>query len=94
MKRDNINYLLVGSFVLSMGVALVVLLFAVTGRSGPTDTYYVVYDNVAGFGGLSIASRGRALIGGTERFLYRADAAPRRTHRWGRVAECFESHGA
>ena len=48
MKRDNINYLLVGSFVLSMGVALVVLLFAVTGRSGPTDTYYVVYDNVAG----------------------------------------------
>ena len=24
----------------------------------------------------------------------RADAAPRRTHRWGRVAECFESHGA
>ena len=48
MKRDNINYLLVGSFVLSMGVALVVLLFAVTGRSGPTDTYYVIYDNVAG----------------------------------------------
>ncbi|MBK6656825.1 MAG: MCE family protein [Proteobacteria bacterium] len=48
MKRDNINYLMVGSFVLAMGVALVVLLFAVTGRSGPTDTYYVVYDNVAG----------------------------------------------
>lgn len=48
MKRDNINYLLVGSFVLAMGVALVVLLFAVSGRSGPTDTYYVVYENVAG----------------------------------------------
>jgi len=48
MKRDNINYFLVGSFVLAMAVALVVLLFAVTGRSGPTDTYYVVYDNVAG----------------------------------------------
>ena len=48
MKRDNINYLMVGSFVLAMGVALVVLLFAITGRSGPIDTYYVVYDNVAG----------------------------------------------
>ena len=48
MKRDNINYLLVGSFVLAMGVALVALLFAVSGRSGPTDTYYVVYENVAG----------------------------------------------
>ncbi len=48
MKRDNINYLMVGSFVLAMAVALVVLLFAVTGRHGPTDTYYVVYNNVAG----------------------------------------------
>lgn len=48
MKRDNINYLAVGCFVLAMAVALAVLLFAVTGRGGPTDTYYVVYDNVAG----------------------------------------------
>ena len=48
MKRDNINYLLVGSFVLAMGVALMVVLFAVSGRSGPTDTYYVIYENVAG----------------------------------------------
>lgn len=48
MKRDNINYLLVGAFVLAMGVASLVLLLAVTGRSGPTDSYSVVYDNVAG----------------------------------------------
>lgn len=48
MKRDNINYLAVGSFVLAMAVALAVLLFAVTGRGGPSDTYYVLYDNVAG----------------------------------------------
>lgn len=48
MKRDNINYVMVGAFVLAMGAALVGLLFAVTGRSGPTDSYYVVYDNVAG----------------------------------------------
>ncbi len=48
MKRDSINYLAVGSFVLAMGVALAVLLFAVTGRGGASDTYYVIYDNVAG----------------------------------------------
>ncbi len=48
MKRDNVNYLMVGSFVVVMAVVLVVLLFAISGRSGPTDSYYVVYDNVAG----------------------------------------------
>ena len=48
MKRDNINYLMVGSFVVVMLIALAVLLFAVSGRDGPTDNYYVVYNNVAG----------------------------------------------
>ncbi|MCP5202382.1 MAG: MCE family protein [Gammaproteobacteria bacterium] len=48
MKRDTVNYTLVGAFVVAMGVAFVVLLVAVTGRSGPTDAYYVEYDNVAG----------------------------------------------
>lgn len=48
MKRDNLNYVLVGLFVIAMTAAFVVLLFAVTGRSGPTDTYFVEYDNVSG----------------------------------------------
>ena len=48
MKRDNVNYLMVGSFVAVMALALVVLLFAISGRHGASDTYYVVYDNVAG----------------------------------------------
>ena len=48
MKRDNINYLMVGGFVLLMGVLLMVLIVAITGRGGPADTYYVVYNNVAG----------------------------------------------
>jgi phospholipid/cholesterol/gamma-HCH transport system substrate-binding protein len=48
MKRDSINYLMVGIFVLVMAVAFLVLLFAITGRSGPTDRYFVYYDNVAG----------------------------------------------
>ena len=48
MKRDNVNYLLVGGFVLMMAAALTVLLLAVTGRSGPSDHYTVEYENVAG----------------------------------------------
>lgn len=48
MKRDNLNYAMVGVFVIAMMVAFVVLLFAVTGRSGPTDPYFVEYDNVTG----------------------------------------------
>ena len=48
MKRDNVNYLMVGSFVAVMAIALTVLLIAVSGRNGPTDSYYVLYNNVAG----------------------------------------------
>ncbi len=48
MKRDNVNYLLVGAFVVAMIAAFTVLMIAVTGRSGPSDRYIVYYDNVAG----------------------------------------------
>ena len=48
MKRDTINYVAVGGFVLAMLVALAALLFAITGRSGLMDTYYVQYKNVSG----------------------------------------------
>ncbi|MEQ8231707.1 MAG: MlaD family protein, partial [Gammaproteobacteria bacterium] len=48
MKRDTVNYTLVGAFVVAMAVAFVVLLMAVTGRGGPSDTYFVYYENVAG----------------------------------------------
>jgi len=48
MKRENINYLVVGSFVLLMLVVFFVVLYKVTGRTGPTDTYYVNYSNVTG----------------------------------------------
>ncbi len=48
MKRDNVNYLAVGVFVITMGVALMVVLYQITGRSGPTDEYYTMYGNVAG----------------------------------------------
>ena len=48
MKRDHVNYVLVGAFVLAMLSLAATGLFLVTGRTGPVDTYYVVYDHVTG----------------------------------------------
>lgn len=48
MKRENINYFAVGVFVLSMLVMFFVVLYKITGRTGPTDEYYVVYSNITG----------------------------------------------
>lgn len=48
MKRENINYIVVGSFVVAMLVAFFVVMYQVTGRTGPTDQYFVMYSNVTG----------------------------------------------
>lgn len=48
MKRDNINYLAVGSFVLIALVILVVALYKLTGRVGDSDPYHVYYGNITG----------------------------------------------
>jgi len=48
LKRDTVNYLAVGSFVCAILVAFFVLMYYVTGRSGPTDEYYAFYENVTG----------------------------------------------
>lgn len=48
MKRDNINYLVVGFFVLGILALLLVGLYRLTGSAGPSDYYTVIYDNVAG----------------------------------------------
>jgi phospholipid/cholesterol/gamma-HCH transport system substrate-binding protein len=48
MKRDNINYLAVGVFVLvTLGIMLVAL-YKLTGRVGDSDAYHVYYDNITG----------------------------------------------
>lgn len=48
MKRDNVNYLSVGVFVLvAMGVLLVVL-YRLTGRVGDSDPYHVYYSSISG----------------------------------------------
>ena len=48
MKRDNVNYLLVGSFVILMGVALLYALYRITGHSAKGVLYHTHFPNVAG----------------------------------------------
>ena len=48
MKRENINYFAVGVFVLSMLAVFFVVLYRITGKAGPTDEYYVIYNNITG----------------------------------------------
>jgi phospholipid/cholesterol/gamma-HCH transport system substrate-binding protein len=48
MRREGVNYLAVGAFVVAMVVALVVWIGLMSGRTGPSDHYYVVYRNVMG----------------------------------------------
>lgn len=48
MRRDGINYFIVGVFVLAVVTALLALLYRLTGGTGPSDSYHAFYDNVAG----------------------------------------------
>ena len=48
MKREHINYFAVGVFVITMFVAFFVVMYFVTGRTGPSEDYYVYYRNVTG----------------------------------------------
>lgn len=48
MKQDNINYTLVGSFVVSISILLLVVIYMLTGRVANSDNYYTVLDNVEG----------------------------------------------
>ena len=47
MYSQRTNYVLIGFFVISMVVALIASLALITGRTGASDTYYVVLGNVA-----------------------------------------------
>lgn len=48
MKRDNLNYVLVGALVLIAGLVLLVALAMITGRGGASTAYYTQYRNVTG----------------------------------------------
>ena len=48
MKRDNVNYLLVGSFVLLMAAVLLYALYRITGHRTKGDIYFTHFPNVTG----------------------------------------------
>lgn len=50
MKRENVNYFVVGLVTLAAIALLLVSLYMITGRSGSVDRYVVHYKNVTGLG--------------------------------------------
>jgi len=48
MKQDNINYLLVGGFVIATGILFFALLYSITGRISDADQYFTTLDDVTG----------------------------------------------
>tara|TARA_B100000315_G_scaffold154810_2_gene143335 strand:+ start:2515 stop:3513 length:999 start_codon:yes stop_codon:yes gene_type:complete len=48
VKNNKANYLIVGIFVLAVIVGIVTAVALLTGRTGATDDYYAIYDNVTG----------------------------------------------
>jgi phospholipid/cholesterol/gamma-HCH transport system substrate-binding protein len=48
MRNEKRNYIVVGVFVITMLVALILWIALLSGRTGSTDNYYIVYDNVMG----------------------------------------------
>ena len=77
MRRDNVNYFLVGLSTLSALVLLLVLLYRVTGRVGDTETYHVWYDNVTGLGAGSLVTYEGFRIGYVDRIEPRQEAGTR-----------------
>ena len=48
MQDSRINYVVVGGFVFAMLIAFIIVISMLAGRTGATDDYYTVYDNVGG----------------------------------------------
>jgi len=48
MRNNKLNYVIVGTFVLAMLVGLIMSVVMLTGRTGSTDSYYAIYNNVTG----------------------------------------------
>jgi len=66
MKKDNINYSIVGMFVLAAILLLFFMLFRVTGMQSDTDSYFVVFKNVTGIKNGSAVTYGGYQIGHIE----------------------------
>ena len=66
MKKNNINYLLVGILVISMLTLLGAVLLNISGRTQNTDSYYVLLSQIAGINEGSTVSYGGYQIGQIE----------------------------
>ena len=47
MRSNKVNYLVVGSFVILSLIGIVIAVAWLSGRTGPTDSYYAVYNNLS-----------------------------------------------
>jgi len=63
MKKENINYLMVGLFVLAGMLLLFIMLFKITGGQSNSDQYYVEFDNVTGIKDGIVVTYGGYAIG-------------------------------
>ncbi|HED36235.1 MAG TPA: MCE family protein [Gammaproteobacteria bacterium] len=62
MKKDNINYFMVGVFVITGLLVLFFMLFKLTGNQSDVDEYFVVFDNVSGMkNGVVVTYNGYAI---------------------------------
>ena len=48
MKSNKVNYVVVGVFVLAMLVGAIAAIALLSGRTGPTETYFTSYGDVSG----------------------------------------------
>ena len=48
MKKENVNYFMVGLFVMAMLLLLFAMLYKITGQQSGAQDYYVVFDKVTG----------------------------------------------
>ncbi|MCW9012749.1 MAG: MlaD family protein [Gammaproteobacteria bacterium] len=48
MKKDNINYLMVGVFVIATLLLLFAMLYRITGQQSGAEVYYVEFDKITG----------------------------------------------
>lgn len=59
MKQDNINYTIVGLFVVTISIVLLIVLYLVTGKVSSSDRYYTTLSDVSGIkNGTAITYKG------------------------------------
>ncbi len=63
MKKEKINYFMVGMFVISGFILLLIMLFKITGGQSNSDKYFVEFENVTGIKDGVVVTYGGYAIG-------------------------------